>query len=198
MNPDGFDGRLPTIHGDALSLRGLEKSDLPALRVIFGDPEVVRFMAISCLYTDEEAEAFLLSIQQGFLTGKLYQWGVEYRGELVGSCTLAEIDRDNRRAEIGFALARRFQGCGLMLQALRLLLDFAFVQMHLHRIEADVDPRNQASLKLLNKLGFLHEGVLRDRWLEPDGFQDSVMLALLQRDWRREMAGKSCVSPDEG
>ncbi|KUJ82837.1 N-acetyltransferase [Microbulbifer flavimaris] len=195
MNPDDFVGSLPTLASGDYRLRWLSERDLPALRTIFGDPEVVRFMAIACLHTEDDAGAFLLSIQQGFLTGKLYQWGVEYQGLLIGTCTLAQIDRDNRRAEIGFALARRFQGRGLMLQALRLLLDFAFLQMQLHRIEADVDPRNQASLKLLEKLGFLREGVLRDRWLEPDGFQDSVMLALLQRDWHPGNRVQSKVLP---
>lgn len=184
MNPDGFEGRLPEIPGDSLHLRWLEPADLPALRAIFGDPEIVRFMAVSCLHTDANAEAFLLSILEGFISGNLYQWGVEFQGEIVGTCTLAQIDRDNRRAELGFALARSFHGRGLMRRAVPLLLDFAFGRLGLHRIEADVDPRNLASLKLLEKLGFRREGVLRDRWLEADGFQDSVMLGLLRREWR--------------
>ncbi|SDK54357.1 GNAT family N-acetyltransferase [Microbulbifer yueqingensis] len=183
MNPDRLQSRLPTLEGDGVQLRWLEEADLPALLALFGDPEVVRFMAISRLRSRTEAELFLQSIVEGFQEGSLYQWGVELDGQLVGTCTLAGINRDNRHAEIGFALDPARRGRGVMVRAVRPLLDFAFGQLDMHRIEADVDPRNTPSIRLLEKQGFTREGLLRERYLEEDGFQDAIIYGLLRREW---------------
>ncbi len=184
MNPDGFQSRLPTLNGDGVQLRWLEPADLPVLQRLFGDDEVVRFMALSRLETRAQAEVFLESIVEGFLEGSLYQWGLEAGGQLVGTCTLAGIDRDNRHAEIGFALERAHRGRGLMARATRTLLGFSFRFLALHRIEADVDPRNTASIRLLEKLGFAREGLLRERYREQDGYQDALIYGLLAREWQ--------------
>ena len=104
---------------------------------------------------------------------------------MMGTVTLAGRDRDNRRAEIGFILAREFWGRGLATEAVRRALAFAFGEMDLHRVEADVDPANEASLILLERLGFRREGVLRDRWFTFGSWKDSVMLGVLAGDWER-------------
>ena len=64
------------------------------------------------------------------------------------------------------------------------LLRFAFEQMRLHRIEADVDPDNRPSIRLLERLGFRLEGRMRERWLVQGTAQDSLMMALLAAEWR--------------
>lgn len=71
----------------------------------------------------------------------------------------------NRRAELGFALRRDRWGRGLMTEALPVLLRCGFEKMDLHRVEADVDPRNAASIKQLERLGFRREGYLREGYL---------------------------------
>jgi RimJ/RimL family protein N-acetyltransferase len=63
------------------------------------------------------------------------------------------------------------------------LLDHAFGALCLHRIEADVDPRNTPSLRTLERLGFVREGYLRQRWAVGGERQDSVLLGLLASDW---------------
>ncbi|MCA9635155.1 MAG: GNAT family N-acetyltransferase, partial [Myxococcales bacterium] len=110
------------------------------------------------------------------------QWGIVVRGEdrLIGTCTLASIDRTHLRAEVGFALASARWGRGLMGEALALLLDHAFGPMGLQRLEADVDPRNLRSLALLERHGFVREGYQRGRG--GGGVQDSVLLGLLARE----------------
>jgi RimJ/RimL family protein N-acetyltransferase len=70
-----------------------------------------------------------------------------------------------------------------MEEALRVLLRFSFSEMELHRIEADVDPRNEASIKLLERLGFHREGYLRERWLVNGEINDTVFFGLLRREW---------------
>ena len=193
MNPDQFGSQLPTLSGSDLSLRWLTAADLPALMAIFANPEVVRYMATEPLDTREAAERYLLSIHEGFLSGGLYQWGIEHNGAIVGTCTLAGIDRDNRTAEIGFALGREHWGRGLILRALPLVIEFAFNRLKLHRIGADADPRNSASIRVLEKLGFQREGLVRECYFHMGEIQDAALFGLLQPDWR---ASAYCPSPD--
>ena len=89
----------------------------------------------------------------------------------------------NRRAEIGYVLNRKFWRQGLMSEAIRGVINFAFSSMNLHRIEADTDGDNLASLTMLEQLGFQREGYFRERWCVYDEWQDSVMLGLLESDW---------------
>lgn len=71
-----------------------------------------------------------------------------------------------------------------MREALTALLDFAFGALDLHRLEADVDPRNAASVRTLERLGFRREGYLRERWLVGGEIQDALFYGLLRREWR--------------
>lgn len=183
MNPDELGARLPTLEGDGLQLRWLTGRDLPVLESIFSDRNVVRYMATEPLDTRAAAEQFLLSIREGFLAGSLYQWGIELAGQIVGTCTLAAIDRDNRCAEIGFALGRQHWGQGLALRAVSAVIDFAFGRLNLHRLGADADPRNGASIRLLEKLGFRREGLRRECYFHLGEIQDAMLFGLLQRDW---------------
>lgn len=177
------DGELPTLRGSRVTLRWLTADDVDALHEIFSDPEVARYLAIPRQQSREETARFLAGIHEGFRTGSLYQWGIEHAGRLLGTCTLSGIDWENRRAEIGFALGRAAWGQGLMPDALASLLEHAFGELRLHRIEADVDPRNGASLRLLEKLGFRREGHLRERYLKDGEIQDSILLGLLRQDY---------------
>ncbi len=133
-----------------------------------------------------EARALLERIHEAFRQKALFEWGVTLGKEnrVIGTCTLFHIDEQNRRAEIGYALAREYWGQGLMSEALTTLLKYAFSTLDLHRIEADVDPRNEPSVRILERLGFQREGLFRERWLVAGERQDSLMLGLLRHDWR--------------
>ena len=110
-------------------------------------------------------------------------------GAMIGSCTLFAIDAQNRRAEMGYILAREAWGKGLMHEALTALLDWGFGPLGLHRVEADVDPRNVASVKSLERLGFAREGFLRQRWQVAGEISDSVFLGLLAPEWAARRTG---------
>lgn len=183
LPPVPRDGELPTLRGAEVTLRWLTAEDVDAMYEIFSDPEVARFLAIPLQRSREETERFLASIHEGYRTGSLYQWGIERAGRLIGTCTLGGIDWENRRAEIGFVLGRSAWGQGLMAGALPPLIDHAFGDLGLHRIEADVDPRNGASLRLLEKIGFRREGHLRERYFKDGEIQDSIMLGLLRQEY---------------
>ena len=131
------------------------------------------------------AKALLQEIHDYFARGNLYQWGVARADtdRVIGTVTLAHIDRTHRRAGVGFALAKPVWGQGYATEAVARLIEHAFDDLELHRLEADVDPRNEPSLRLLEQLGFLREGLLRERYHLAGEIQDSVIMGLLRREW---------------
>jgi RimJ/RimL family protein N-acetyltransferase len=138
------------------------------------------------LEDDGGAVALVREIEEGFRGGELFQWGIERRegGGLIGTATLWRWDMAHGRAELGYALGREAWGCGYMVEALVALLGRAFGEWGVRRLEADTDPRNRRSLRLLERLGFRREGYMRERFLVGGELQDSVVLGLLGWEWR--------------
>jgi RimJ/RimL family protein N-acetyltransferase len=178
--------RLPAIEAQRVRLRWLEDGDVDALHGIFGDARVTRYWSTPPFPDRSAAVEYLEKVREGFRRRELFQWGVARRADdaVIGTCTLARLDSVQRRAELGFALAFGEWGRGLMSEALGVLLEFAFGRLALRRVEADVDPRNAPSIRLLERLGFQREGLLRERWQVSGETQDALLLGLLAREWR--------------
>jgi RimJ/RimL family protein N-acetyltransferase len=155
---------------------------------VFSDPQVMRYWSRPPFTGVDEARTLVDAIERAFRERSLFQWGVARLDDnrVLGTCTLSAVDVGNRRAELGYALGRAHWGLGLMTEALTVLLDYAFDTLALHRLEADVDPRNAASVRMLERLGFQREGYLRERWHVAGEVQDSALYGLLDRDWREQ------------
>lgn len=177
---------LPTLKAQGLDLGPLQEQDLGALFEIFGDPEVMRYFGFPRLHDASAARVLLDDIRRFFYERRLFQWGVRRTGTLqvIGTCTLFNLDVTHRRAEIGFAVARSEWGQGVATKATAGLISFAFEKLNLHRLEADADPRNGASLRVLERNGFQREGCLRQRYHQDGEVQDAVVLGLLKSEWR--------------
>ena len=94
------------------------------------------------------------------------KWGVAEleTDQIIGTVTLFNFNLDNKRAEIGYGLDYNYWRKGYVTEALDALLSYAFDVLQLHRLEADVDPRNVGSIRTLEKMGFQREGLMRERW----------------------------------
>jgi ribosomal-protein-alanine N-acetyltransferase len=176
---------LPLLLGPRVHLRMLRDTDVPQLYVQFSDPKVMRYWSRPPLMRIEEAQTLFEELDRGVRGGEFAQWAIARRSDdlMIGSCALFAHQQVHRRAAIGYALASAHWGRGFAQEALSLALDHAFNMLELHRLEADVDPRNAASTRLLEKLGFVREGVLRERWHVSGEIQDSAIYALLARDY---------------
>jgi len=181
--------KLPVIEAERVSLRHLEQSDTDSLFEIFSDREALRFWGFPPFNERAEAAKLLGEIHDYFRQKTLFQWGIALNADdqIIGTSTLFQFDEKSRRAEIGYILSRRHWGKGLATEALTALLDFAFEKMNLHRIEADIEPRNAASVKIVERLGFVREGYLRERWIVGDEIQDSLFYGLLRSDWEKKV-----------
>ena len=190
MLPDA--AQLPTLGTDRLVLRALTPADAPALFAIFGDPAVCRYWSRPALPDLDAAAALEAEIAAHFAARTLFQWGIAERatGAIVGTATLAALSPEHRRSEVGFALARAAWGRGYIAEALPALLGFAFDVLDLHRLEADVDPRNGRSIRALERARFVREGYLRERYFQHDEAQDAVVYGLLRREWVGRVADR--------
>jgi len=177
--------QLPTIHTSRLSLRWIRSEDVDDFYAVYSNPEVMRYWSTPPLPNQDAASKLIDEIHDGIERNDMLKWGIALRSndKLIGSVTLFHIDLTHRRAEIGYAQGREFWGQGYMQEALKAVLNHAFVMLNLHRIEADVDPRNAASVRTLERLGFQREGYLRERWQVNGEIQDAFYYGLLRPDW---------------
>ncbi|HEY2927203.1 GNAT family N-acetyltransferase [Piscinibacter sp.] len=175
----------PPLHSDRLIVRVVEERDLPALLEIHAVDDVTRFLPYATWQTLADAQAWYERAMRHHADGSALQFVVEATGSgvVVGTCLLFRFDSASARAEIGYVLGQRHWGCGYMREALASLLAFAFNELSLRRIEAEVDPRNAASDRLLRRLGFTHEGLLRQRWVMKGEVKDANVYGLLRHEW---------------
>lgn len=181
---------LRSFTTDRLRLRAITHADDAAFLRIFSDPETMRYWSREPLASLEEARRMVQEEIDWGRSGKCLNWGIARAEDdgLIGKLNLFHFDADHRRAEIGYALDRHYWNRGLATEALAAVLAWAFGELRLHRIEADVDPDNRASLALLARFGFRAEGRARERYYMHGAWQDSVMLGVLAADYRAAVA----------
>lgn len=175
----------PVLRTARLALRPFSDADAADLLGIFGDPEVVRYWSTGAWTGIAQAEAMIAEARQTYRDGGLYRYAIALRetDRLIGVCNLRGFFDQNRRCELGYALARDHWGQGYAGEALEALLGHAFHVLDLNRIEADIDPRNEASARLLEKLGFRREGYMPERWIVHGEKADTAFYGLLRRYW---------------
>jgi RimJ/RimL family protein N-acetyltransferase len=178
---------FPRLQGKRVCMRAPTPGDAKALFALFADPEVMRYWSRPPMTARAEAEGLIGEILDGFAQRTILNWMVVSRSDdaLIGTCALFRIERRHRRAEIGYSLRSDHWGRGLAAEAVSLMLDWAFRTLGLHRVEADIDPRNDGSRKLLERLGFASEGLLRERYFVGDEISDTELFGLLAGDWTK-------------
>jgi [ribosomal protein S5]-alanine N-acetyltransferase len=171
---------------ERLRLRWIEDDDAPGVLAMRADPQVMRY-ATSAPWTDiAQANESIARAREARLAGTAVRFTIELKDcpGLIGDCTLFDFHEMNRRAEIGYMLIREHWGRGYMNEALCALLVYAFETLDLNRIEADVDPRNTASIKSLERMGFKREGTMRERWIVNGEVCDTAFFGLLHSEWK--------------
>jgi RimJ/RimL family protein N-acetyltransferase len=179
---------LPIITTPRLVLRWISEDDIDSLYEIFSNPQVMRYWSTVPLPNREAAAELQREIAEGNESEKMFKWGLALRDSyiVIGTTTLFNLNLENGRAELGYAMGHAYWGKGYMNEALKALVSHAFEVMGLRRLEADVDPRNATSIRTLERLGFQREGFLRERWHVNGEIQDALFYGLLRREWLKE------------
>lgn len=184
---DPFTDGLPVLRGDGVVLRAFERRDADEVFRLYADRDAVRYGYAPKMDDLADAQKVIALTDELARARTLFHWGIADANDdsIVGHATLFHVEREHRRAEIGYSVRRDLWGRGIATRAVRTLIRFAFDRLDLRRLEADIDPRNDASFRVLAKLGFQREGFLRERCETRDEVQDSVLFGLLRREWIR-------------
>jgi ribosomal-protein-serine acetyltransferase len=134
----------------------------------------------------ENTHAFIKRNQTQFAANEGFAVGIWFEGEMAGQIEYNYFDWNNRKTEIGFWLGESFQGKGLVTKSCRVMIDYAFNELKLNRVEMQCGAENTKSRKIPEKLGFREEGIIRQSGWIHDHFVDFVIYGMLASDWKNE------------
>jgi ribosomal-protein-alanine N-acetyltransferase len=174
------------VRGAGLSLRALTLEHAAALFELGSNPEVTRFFSWGPYESPSEAADFIASLDRQRDGGERLELGIfGAGGELIGITGLSEFSRRDRRAVLGTWLGRPQWGSGANRDSKALVLALAFRSLGLLRVTALASPQNVRSVAALERLGFVHEGVLRGWHVHAGVPRDVAVLRLLRDEWER-------------
>ena len=175
--------RIPRSSG--LELRALEETDADELYALIeaNRERLVRWMVWAEGHTPQRTLEFIRGAQRQLADGDGFQAAIVREGAIVGVAGFHGIDWVNRATTIGYWLGAGEEGRGTMTQAVRALVDHAFAQWRLNRVEIRIDVENRRSRAVAERLGFVYEGTLRQALRIAGDFHDDAVYAMLARDW---------------
>ena len=178
------DDRLPaTLASTRLLLRPWRQDDVDAVLSHAADAEWSRFLPVPVPYARSDAEAFVAT-QLALDRARNPSWAITRDGALVGGINI-RLDPAHRTGELGYSVAREAWGQGIATEALRAVLDAAFVTLPwLDRVRAMADLRNLASQRVMEKNGMQREGVLRRNRVVRGEAVDEAWYGLLREEWQ--------------
>ncbi|MDE3056636.1 MAG: GNAT family N-acetyltransferase [Bacteroidota bacterium] len=131
----------------------------------------------------KDSEKFITNSAEQLHGGNGFQIGIWYKGELGGVIGFHPIDWMNLCVMIGYWLGEEFRGKGLVTEAVRLLVNYAFTQYQLHRVEIKCATENHKSIAIPQRLGFTEEGTLREAERFSDHYVDLIVFSMLESEW---------------
>ena len=190
-NVDALAESFPCLRTSRLSLREIVPTDATSLLAIHGDREAMRWFGNDPIESLAEAEQLVkafASLRKPLVQGIRWALVRERDGRFVGTCGLFRWNKKWKSCSIGYELTRDVWGGGLMAEALDACMVWGFQSMDLNRIEAQVHPKNAASLKLLKRLGFVEEGRQRQAGFWDSEHHDLLQLSMLRHEYSNEMS----------
>ncbi len=180
---------FPCLQTERLRLREITEADIPALYTLFADPDVNRYSADNLNDIHDAESLFFSFIQAIFDQHTGLRWGITLHtapDTLIGTGGYNFWRQDQNYGEIGYDLRPAYWGQGIMTEAVSAIIQFGFETMQLNRIEADVTVGNDASARVLQKLGFQEEGLLRQRVYFGNTYHDTRFFSLLRADYQQK------------
>ena len=176
---------LPVLTGTRVTLREMRVSDAPSLFAMLTTEEVARFISPPPT-TVEGFERFIMWANRERAAGTYACFAIVPHGmdTAIGIFQVRQIEPAWGTAEWGFAIGSPFWGTGAFSDGAKLVLDFAFETIGVHRLEARAAVQNARGNAALRKLGAVQEGVLRRSFLRNGQYLDQALWAILDEDWQ--------------
>ena len=173
---------FPVISTDRLLLRQVKQSDINEIFFLRSDKKVLEYLDREPATTLEEAELWIQKINTLEKNNEAVTWAITLKPDniLAGTICFWNITKEHYRAEIGYALHPDHQGKGIMQEAMTNVLEYGFKIMKLHSVEANVNPNNSSSIKLLERNNFSREAYFKENYFFDGKFYDSAIYSLLR------------------
>jgi [ribosomal protein S5]-alanine N-acetyltransferase len=176
---------FPVLETERLALRKITKDDANSILKYLSNEEVMKYYGLEPFKSINDAldEISWYESIQSSKSG--IRWGITLKeqGVVIGSCGFHNMVSNHFRTEIGFELSKEQWGKGIAFEAVEAIISYGFQQMNFQRIEALIEPPNLSSQKLVEKLGFIKEGLLRSYEFTRGKFDDLYMYSLLKQDY---------------
>jgi ribosomal-protein-alanine N-acetyltransferase len=178
---------FPALETPRLILRRLEPSDAEAIFRNQSDPQVARYLGRDPDTTIDTTHHRLQQVFDGLRENTGIRWGITTRDDptLMGTVGFWKWNKPHFYAEIGYEIGPAYWNKGYMTEAIRAALRFGFDHMELHRVEANIDPENNGSRRVVEKVGFIQEALLRQNWFYAGRFTDSAIYGILRHEFPR-------------
>ncbi|MDO5493036.1 MAG: GNAT family protein [Nesterenkonia sp.] len=181
----------PTLRGDGVTLRPISADDARIIRPLLVDPEVLHLTGKvhSSTPTEDDLEEFSLHRLE-----EIYEWWAEddlrqvwviidlEQDQIIGEAFLTDLDEGSNSCSFRIWISRR-RDQGLGTEASLLALAYAFEEQHVHRVDLEVYDFNHRARHLYTKLGFVHEGTLREAMWSDGRWWDAHVMAMLRHEW---------------
>jgi len=173
---------FPTLETERLHLREIVKQDAQGIFNCFSNNEVTRYYGQDTLTSIEQAEQFVEFFTNNYKENRGIRWGIEMKGKqgIIGTLGFNAWSSKHKRAEIGYELLPEYWGNGYAIEAVSKVIAYGFNKLDLTRIGAVVFIDNKESARLLAKLGFEKEGVLRNYMYQNGISYDTTVYSLLK------------------
>jgi RimJ/RimL family protein N-acetyltransferase len=167
----------------SIRLRLIAEADLPAIVAACQDPDIARWTHVPDPYTDADARQWVEQQERTRLAGsELHLLAVDAESDrLLGAIGLT-VDRAEGRGVLGYWVAAEARGRGVATRAVRMLSAWALRELGLGRVQLNVEPRNEASIRVAEAAGFVREGTLRSYALIKGVRRDMIVFSLLPSD----------------
>ncbi len=174
----------PYLIGPTIYLRPIERTDAPTFAPWLNDPEVARFLVARRPINLDAEEAYIWGITDSD-TDLVLGIVVRESDMLIGATGLHQIDHRNRHAGFGITLGdKSVWGHGYGTEAMRLIVRHAFETLNLHRVWLHVYEYNTRGIRTYEKVGFQHEGRLRQDNFREGRYWDTLVMAILREEWK--------------
>ena len=177
---------FPFLSTERLNLRRISDEDEKEIFFLRSDKEMLQFLDRDPAQSIDEAREWIRMINKGIDDNQYIAWGIALKNDplLIGTISFWNVKYEHYRAEIGYALHPLFQGRSLMKEAMTAVINYGFDSLKLHSIEANVNPGNAPSIRLLERNGFIREAYHRENHYYNVHFLDSAIYSLINSSGR--------------
>jgi len=172
---------FPELSTERLVMRQLKMEDANEIFFLRSDETVMRYIDKPPATSIDEAHAFIERIDNVIKNREGIMWGISLKENpsIIGNIGIWNMQKEHFRCEIGYSLNPAYHQKGIMYEAITAALKYCFEVMGFHSVEANVNPENQASIKLLEKIGFVREAYFKENYYFNGRFLDSAIYSLL-------------------